>query len=142
MKCLIIMAHPLKNSLCKQLGHHVETILTRHGHKTAVEDLYADNFNPVLSVAERESYYAEQYDISGVSEQAERLVASEALVLVFPTWWFGFPAMLKGWFDRVWSPGIAYDHANDFGPIIPRLDKLKYVLLITTLGAPWWVDFL
>jgi putative NADPH-quinone reductase len=59
---------------------------------------------------------------------------------LFPTWWFGFPAVLKGWFDRVWAPGIAYDHAPDFGPIKPRLKKLKRVLVVTTLGAPWWVD--
>ena len=56
----------------------------------------------------------------------EKLQAAEALVLVFPTWWFGFPAMLKGWFDRVWAPGVAYDHASDLGPIRPRLDKLRH----------------
>jgi len=48
--------------------------------------------------------------------------------------------MLKGWFDRVWGPGIAYDHANDYGPITPRLNKLRKVLVVTTLGSPWWVD--
>ena len=61
-------------------------------------------------------------------------------MLLFPTWWFGFPAMLKGWFDRVWGPGIAYDHASDLGPIKPRLNNLKKVLVVTTLGSPWWVD--
>jgi putative NADPH-quinone reductase len=59
---------------------------------------------------------------------------------VFPTWWFGFPAMLKGWFDRVWAPGVAYDHASDLGPIKPRLDRLRRAVAITTLGSPWWVD--
>jgi len=50
---------------------------------------------------------------SGVDAgQIDRLMSAEALVLVFPTWWFGFPAILKGWFDRVWAPGIAYDHAT------------------------------
>ena len=48
--------------------------------------------------------------------------------------------MLKGWFDRVWGPGIAYDHASDLGPIKPRLDNLRKVLVVTTLGAPGWVD--
>jgi putative NADPH-quinone reductase len=62
------------------------------------------------------------------------------LVLVFPTWWFGMPAILKGWFDRVWAPGIAYDHAADLGRIRPRLSALERVVAITTLGSPWWVD--
>jgi len=68
------------------------------------------------------------------------LLSAEALVLVFPTWWFGFPAILKGWFDRVWAPGIAYDHASDLGPIKPRLRCLRRALAVTSLGAPWWVD--
>ena len=66
--------------------------------------------------------------------------AAEAIALVFPTWWFGFPAILKGWFDRVWGPGIAYDHAGDFGPIKPRLNRLRYLAAVTRLGSPWWVD--
>ena len=105
-----------------------------------VEDLYEEKFEPALSVKERQSYYGESYDSSNVAAQVNRLQEAEALVLLFPTWWFGFPAMLKGWFDRVWVPGIAYDHASDFGLIKPRLDSLRKVLVITTLGAPWWVD--
>ncbi len=50
--------------------------------------------------------------------------------------------MLKGWFNRVWGPGIAYDHASDFGPIKPRLENLRQVLVVTTMGSPWWVDHL
>jgi NAD(P)H dehydrogenase (quinone) len=61
-------------------------------------------------------------------------------VLCFPTWWFGFPAILKGWFDRVWMPGAAFDHATDLGAIKPRLTQLKRVMVITSLGSPWWVD--
>ncbi len=65
---------------------------------------------------------------------------AEAVVLVFPTWWFGFPAILKGWFDRVWAPGVAYERANGFGPIEPRLSGLHHMLVVTSLGVPWWVD--
>jgi len=140
MKCLIVTTHPLNDSLCKLLGKHVEDKLTQFGHEVAIEDLYAENFEPALTALERKSYYAESYDSSNMAEQVSRLQHAEALVLLFPTWWFGFPAMLKGWFDRVWGPGIAYDHASDFGPIKPRLDNLRKVLVVTTLGAPWWVD--
>jgi putative NADPH-quinone reductase len=110
------------------------------GHEVVVEDLYTDRFNPSLTVTERESYYSGSYDRTAVAGEIERLLAAEAIVLLFPTWWFSMPAMLKGWFDRVWAPGIAYDHADDFGPIKPRLGDLKKVLVVTSLGAPWWVD--
>ncbi len=112
------------------------------GHEVTIEDLYTEKFAPVLTATERQSYYSERYDSSNVTIQVNRLQEAEALVLLFPTWWFGFPAMLKGWFDRVWAPGIAYDHASDFGPIKPRLKNMKSVIVITTLGSPWWVDHL
>lgn len=140
MKCLVVTTHPLKDSLCTTLTQNVVSTLKEAGHELTVEDLYEDKFEPALSARERRSYYGESYDSSDVTAQVKRLQEAEVLVLLFPTWWFGFPAMLKGWFDRVWGPGIAYDHASDFGPIKPRLDKLKKVLVITTLGAPWWVD--
>ncbi|MCL7489700.1 MAG: NAD(P)H-dependent oxidoreductase [Desulfobulbaceae bacterium] len=140
MKCLVVTTHPLSNSLCKQLANHVVERLAAMDHEILVEDLYEEGFEPALTVAERESYYKGSYDFTNIAEQVERLKQAEALILLFPTWWFSFPAMLKGWFDRVWGPGIAYDHADDFGPIKPRLDNLRKVLVITTLGAPWWVD--
>lgn len=140
MKCLIVTTHPLNDSLCKLLGKYVKSKLNQMGHEVTIEDLYAESFEPALTAPERKSYYAQSYDSSCVTEQVNRLKDAEALVLLFPTWWFGFPAMLKGWFDRVWAPGIAYDHATDFGPIKPRLDNLKKVLVVTTLGSPWWID--
>lgn len=106
------------------------------GHGVTTEDLYAVKFEPALTAAERESYYGDSYESSNVTEQANRLKEAEALILLFPTWWFGFPAMLKGWFDRVWGPGIAFDHASDYGPIMPRLENLRKVLVVTSLGSP------
>lgn len=140
MHVLVVTAHPLSNSLCRLLTDGVVSKLTAMGHKVVLEDLYAEGFNPALTISERKSYYSSSYDTAGIKPQVERLQQAEALVLLFPTWWFGFPAILKGWFDRVWGPGIAYDHANDLGPIKPRLDNLRKVLVVTTLGAPWWVD--
>jgi putative NADPH-quinone reductase len=122
------------------LTHRVVDLLKAAGHTVVLEDLCTDNFDPCLSATERASYYSPAYDAARVADQVERLLNAEALALLFPTWWFGFPAVLKGWFDRVWAPGIAYDHARDFGPIKPRLKNLQQVLAVTTLGAPWWVD--
>lgn len=140
MKCLVVTAHPLPDSLCAHLTASIVGQLAAAGHATEVEDLYASGFAAALSAAERQSYYGSAFDASAVAPQVERLLAAEGLVLVFPTWWFGLPAILKGWFDRVWAPGIAYDHASDLGPIRPRLHNLRRALAVTTLGSPWWVD--
>lgn len=140
MKCLVVVAHPLSDSLCHALAHSAIETLIKAGHEVQVEDLYQSDFSPSLAVNERQSYYHPPFAALAVQAQAERLLSAEALVLVFPTWWFGFPAILKGWFDRVWAPGIAYDHASDLGPIKPRLGNLKHALAITSLGSPWWVD--
>jgi putative NADPH-quinone reductase len=140
MKCLLVTAHPLKDSLCALLAERAAQALAACGHEVVPEELYAQDFAPALTAAERRSYYSPQYEMTAVAPQAARLLEAEAIVLVFPTWWFGFPAILKGWFDRVWGPGIAYDHADDLGAIRPRLARLRHVLAVTTLGSPWWVD--
>lgn len=139
MKCMVVIAHPLHDSLCHALAARAITALRAAGHEVVVEDLCA-GFDPRLSASERASYYAPHFDAAAVRGEADRLLAAEALVLCFPTWWFGFPAVLKGWFDRVWAPGVAYDHASDLGPIRPRLAGLRRTLAVTTLGSPWWVD--
>jgi len=140
MKCLLVTTHPLNNSLCKILTKHVSNELTNMGHEIIIEDLYNNGFEPTLTAIERESYYSDNYDSSNITEQVKNLKEADALILLFPTWWFSFPALLKGWFDRVWGPGIAYDHASDLGAIKPLLHNLEKVLVVTTLGSPWWVD--
>jgi putative NADPH-quinone reductase len=140
MKCLVVIAHPLADSLCRSIATRAIETLGAGGHEVIIEDLYRNDFAPALTTDERASYYADRYDAAAVQPAIERLLAAEGIVLCFPTWWFGFPGILKGWFDRVWAPGIAYDHADDLGPIRPRLNGLRRMLAVTTLGAPWWVD--
>lgn len=118
------------------------SMLRAGGHTVEIEDLYENGFDAAMVPAERSSYYGGPYDTRLVADSVERLLAAEAIVLVFPTWWFGFPAILKGWFDRVWGPGVAYDHAAGYGPIRPRLKQLREMLAITSLGASWWIDSL
>ncbi|MEJ2587817.1 MAG: NAD(P)H-dependent oxidoreductase [Deltaproteobacteria bacterium] len=142
MNILIVKAHPLENSLCALFTEKAIHALERIGHDIILEDLYQNQFDAALTVEERRSYYSAAYDSSSVSGEIERLVNADALVLIFPTWWFGFPAILKGWFDRVWVPTVAYSHANDYGPIKPRLRRLKKTFVLTTLGGPWWLDYL
>ncbi len=140
VKCLVVIAHPISNSLCRAMAHASIEALSAAGHEVDIEDLYQADFLPSLTASERQTYYRSPFDATAVQPQIDRLLSADALVLVFPTWWFGFPAMLKGWFDRVWAPGVAYDHADDFGPIKPRLHNLQRTLAITSLGSPWWVD--
>lgn len=140
MKCLVVIAHPDSDSLCHALAAVAIKVLTDAGHEVQIEDLCAADFAPALTLAERRNYYRSSFDSAAIQSQVDRLLAAEALVLVFPTWWFGFPAVLKGWFDRVWAPGVAYDHASDLGPIKPRLHQLRHALAVTSLGSPWWVD--
>ena len=142
MRCLVVIAHPLQESLCHSLAANAAEALGAARHEVLIEDLYRNNFAAALTVAERSSYYRQCYDSSAVQPEVDRLLAADALVLCFPTWWFSFPAILKGWFDRVWGPCVAYDHASDLGPIKPRLHKLRKVMVVTTLGAPRWVDWL
>jgi len=140
VKCLVVFTHPLKDSLCGYFCDETVKHLTAKGYEVRLLNLYEQSFEPALQEAERQSYYAEQFDDSRLKQDIQLLQETESLVLVFPTWWFGFPAMLKGWFDRVWAPGHAYDHASDLGAIKPRLHNLKEVKVVTTLGSPWWVD--
>ncbi|AJQ94356.1 putative NADPH-quinone reductase (modulator of drug activity B) [Gynuella sunshinyii YC6258] len=140
VKCLLVLAHPLKGSLCDYLANKTASHLRSKGYNVSLLNLYEREFAPVLTREERQSYYQTQFDETLVQAEIAQLKQAESLVLVFPTWWFGFPAILKGWFDRVWAPGHAYNHASDLGAITPCLNNLKEVKVITTLGSPWWVD--
>ncbi|UXI66443.1 NAD(P)H-dependent oxidoreductase [Tahibacter amnicola] len=140
MRTLVVICHPLESSLCRAIARRVTDVLEEAGHNVVVENLYDAQFPAALTESERASYYSSEYRSADVQAQIARLQVAEALVLVFPTWWFSFPAMLKGWFDRVWAPGAAFHHAADLGRIRPGLTQLRHALAITTLGAPAWID--
>lgn len=141
-RCLLVVAHPLDQSLGQSLARSTRADLEAQGHEVTCLDLYAEQFDARLSADERLAYSEDQYAPEALQAHIEQLRQAEALVLVFPTWWFGFPAILKGWFDRVWGPGVAFDHASDLGSIQPCLHNLQEVLAITTLGSTRWVDWL
>ena len=138
-RTLLILAHPLKDSFCAAIAQRARQGLAGRGHSIDFLDLYGEDFDPRLSAAERAAYYAETAVLSAVGDHTERLLAADTLVLVFPQWWFSLPAILKGYFDRVLQPGIAFDHTPGYGKILPRLAGLSQVLAISTLGSPWWV---
>lgn len=132
-----MLCHPVPTSLCAQLAARVEAELVDNGHSVDRLDLYEAHFSPALTQSERIAYYGAPAAGSDVVPLQQRLLDAEHLVLVFPTWWFSLPAALKGWIDRVWSPGVAFSQGT---PIRPLLTNLKSVTVVTTLGSPWWYD--
>lgn len=139
MRVLVIYAHPLANSLASALHQAIVDTLRRGGHDVDDCDLYAEHFDPVLSAAERRSYNTPAPDLSAVADHVHRLRAAEALVLCFPTWWYGMPAILKGYFDRVWANTVAFHLPEDGGAIRPALNNIKKMWVVTTYGSPWWL---
>jgi NAD(P)H dehydrogenase (quinone) len=140
LRALIVLAHPLQESLCAHLARRAEAAARAAGWEVTVRDLYKVGFDPRLTLAERRGYYG-AFQGEAQDEMAE-LAGAQVLILVFPTWWFGFPAILKGWIDRVWAPGLAYDHSPQLKQLEPRLTGLREVLGVTTMGAPGWFDTL
>lgn len=144
MRTLLVICHPVQDSLSRHLAAVAQDAALAAGADVEVLDLQAIDFDPRLRAEERAGYYAETSDLPdpALVPLARQLQQAELLILVFPTWWFGFPAILKGWFDRVWRPGIAFEHGPDLNRLIPRLDRLRHVVAITTMGSPRWVDWL
>ncbi|MIL09760.1 flavodoxin family protein, partial [Salmonella enterica subsp. enterica] len=99
MRCLLVHAHPLDKSLTRHFLDVAASTLEAAGHDVDSLDLYQAGFNPRLTAAERVTHYALPFDRSALTREIAQLEAAELLVLVFPTWWFGPPAILKGWID-------------------------------------------
>lgn len=136
MKVLVIHAHPVAESFSARLRETVVESLAKAGHDVVLCDLYRRGFDPVLSSEERIVRYDTAKNTAHVADYVAELRAAEALVLVYPTWWSGFPAILKGWFDRVWLPGVAFDLEGT--TLLPRLTNLRKLGAVTTYGAKWW----
>ena len=133
----MVSAHPRADSLSAALRDAAKAALESAGHRVELRDLYAEGFNPVLSAEERGRYHDVPDNQLGIEDHVAALQRAEALVLVHPTWWYGMPAMLKGWFDRVWSPGVAF-HLGD-SAITPALTNIRRIAVVTTYGSPTWL---
>ncbi|MGA8400891.1 MAG: NAD(P)H-dependent oxidoreductase [Stellaceae bacterium] len=138
MRVLVIYAHPLADSFAGALHCAVIEALGEAGHEVDDCDLYAMGFDPVMTAAERRAHNTPHPDASAVEHHVERLRAADALVLCFPVWWYGMPAILKGYFDRVWVNGVAF-HLHAGGKIEPGLHRLRKLWVVCTYGAPWWL---
>ena len=139
MRVQAVLAHPLPDSFAAAVHRTAVAALRRAGHEVIETDLYAEGFEPALTAAERAAYFDPDYDTTAVHGLARRLRASQGLVLTYPHWWFDTPAILKGWFDRVWAPGVAFRHDRHGGRIEPLLKDLRKVAVLTSFGSPWWL---
>ncbi|WP_412064453.1 NAD(P)H-dependent oxidoreductase [Rhizobium sp. SYY.PMSO] len=139
MHILLVLAHPLEDSFAAAVARLAQETLAAGGHEVDLLDLYREGFDPSLSEAERRGYFDEPYDTSGVDNVVARLRAAEGLILVFPQWWFNFPAILKGFFDRAFAPGVAFTHDPAGGRIVPQLTNIRLFWALTTTGSPWWI---
>ena len=133
MRVLLLFCHPVEDSYHAALHRAARAALERAGHRVDDCDLYAEGFCPVLSRAERLSYHDTGRNRAPVAAYVERLLAAEALVLCFPVWNFGAPAMLKGFLDRVFLPGVSF-HLGEDGGVSAGLRHIGKLAAITCYG--------
>jgi NAD(P)H dehydrogenase (quinone) len=141
VRTLVVHCHPDPDSFTAAVRDRAVTALRERGDEVRVTDLYAVHFDPVLSAAERARHFEPGPDPS-VAEHAADLQWCERLVLVYPTWWSGQPAMLKGWIDRVWAKDVAFDLPPDSNRVRARLRNVRRIVAITTHGSSKWVNAL
>ncbi len=132
-RALVLFAHPCPESFSASLHSTVVDTLTARGWDVDDCDLNAEGFNPVLSEEERRGYHEVGPNLAPVASYVERLRAAQALVLVFPVWNFGYPAILKGFFDRVFLPGVSFRLED--GKVKPNLTHIRKLAAVTTYGG-------
>lgn len=148
MRVLIVYAHPEPRSFVGALRDEASVTLARAGHEVAVSDLYAMRFDAAggpqdfreLASPGRFGYQREQMKAAAdggfvpeVGREIAKVRDAELLLFVFPLWWFGLPAILKGWVDRVFAMGFAYGRGQEHetGPL-----RGKTAMLALTTGSP------
>ena len=138
MRVLVVYCHPVETSFASAMHQEVLRNLRAAGHEVDDCDLYAEGFNPVMSREERLGYHDVPANRVPLQPYIERLERAEAIVFCFPTWCFGLPAMLKGWFDRLLMPGVAFD-ISDPANVRPMLRNIKRISAVVTYGRPRWM---
>ncbi len=109
-KVLVILCHPYTDSYNGAVSEHVIHALEGLGYIPVFHDLYREEFDPVTRPAELRSRFSFDEQVLAFWSELEE---SEGLILVYPDWWGGPPALLKGWIDRVFRPGVAFEYAGE-----------------------------
>ena len=148
-KILIIHAHPEAKSFNSALKNYTVNYFEVQGAEVKVSDLYAMGFNPIgdkhdfteLNNPDFFKYQLEQVNafekglfVDEVKTEMEKLLWADAVIFNFPLWWFGLPAILKGWVDRVFAMGLSYGAGK--GVYDNGIFKNKIAFCIITTGGP------
>ena len=131
MHVLVVLDHPRRDSFCAAVADRFILGAQAAGHTTELADLHSENFNP-LWTAEDDRAVGPEYLPSDILREQKRIAGADAICLVFPLFWWGMPSMMKGWIDRVWSWGWAYDRLDDPNA---SLQRPRSGLLLVPAGA-------
>jgi NAD(P)H dehydrogenase (quinone) len=129
MHALIVVSHPDSQSLTHAVARSfAEGIAESGAHTAEIADIAAEGFHPDFNQADRAAYFLQAPLPSDIPREQARIDRADALALVYPVYWWSFPGQLKGWIDRVFSNGWAYDEAPD-GTLGKRLGRLDVHLI-------------
>lgn len=145
MRVHVIHAHPVETSFNRALFNQVVETLRAKGHEVDPLNLYDEGFYAVLSREERLNYHSVPENITPeIAPYVARLRAADALVFVHPVWNYGPPAILKGYYDRIYLPGVSFvmTEGEDRGGVEHALTNIKKVAFITSYGGNRWRTFL
>lgn len=140
-RALVVYCHPSPTSYVAAVKDRVLSGLETAGADTRYIDLYAEGFVPEFSAEERAAHL-DDGTTADIASHAEALQWCDTLILVYPTWWAGQPAMLKGWFDRVFVSGVAWDLPAGANRLRPRLRNVRRIVAVTTHGSPKYINAL
>jgi NAD(P)H dehydrogenase (quinone) len=132
MQVLVVFAHPNPQSFNHAIMESFVSGLKEAGHTCEISDLYAGGFNPVFNSADFSQFTGNKMPIEVLAEQ-QKVNKADALVFIYPVWWWAAPAILKGWYDRVLSYGYAYK-SGEHGEPVGMLKPKKVLHITTTLG--------
>lgn len=140
MQALVVYCHPNPQSYTAGIRDAVVAKLMAAGAGVEVIDLYGEGFQPVLTQEDLACYEEVGENCREIASHAAAIGRADTLIFVYPTWWYGLPAMLKGWLDRVFVPGVAFhmpcqEHHN----IRAGLGHITRLGVFTTCGASWWL---
>jgi putative NADPH-quinone reductase len=142
VKVHVVHCHPQPDSFVAAARDRVLAGLHAAGHEVRLLDLYADGFVPELSAWEQQHHLDDVSTKPDIQPYAADLQWCDTLVLVYPTWFSGQPGMLKGWIDRVFVRGVAYDLPEGSNVVQARLQNIRRLVVVTSHGSPKWVNVL